>query len=230
MPWIESHQSLARHRKTLEAVAILKVDRHKLIGHLQELWWWGLDNADSSGLVGHAAAEAIAAAAGWPLRDAKRFVETLRVVGFLDQTEQGYALHDWDDYTGRLSTQRALRKAANREAQRKHRERLLANGQQLSANGQHNGQHDVSTESAFPARVTGPDLTGPNRTGPDRTPTPLPPSEPSEGGVGLVTKRTKKTKPKTEVAVAACCPNFARTGEHWEQCDQAARDVQPQMS
>jgi hypothetical protein len=116
MPWIESHQSLARHRKTLEAVALLRVDRHKLIGHLHELWWWGLDNADSSGMVGHAPPEALAAAAGWPLRDANRFVEALRTAGFLDQTEDGYVLHDWYDYAGRMIQKRAANKQRMQDA------------------------------------------------------------------------------------------------------------------
>ena len=52
MAWIESHQSLSRHRKTLAVVAELKVDRHKLIGHLHELWWWALDNATAEGALG----------------------------------------------------------------------------------------------------------------------------------------------------------------------------------
>lgn len=49
MAWIESHQTLSRHRKTLRAAALLHVDRHKMIGHLHELWWWALDNVPGWG-------------------------------------------------------------------------------------------------------------------------------------------------------------------------------------
>ena len=110
MSWIESHQSLARHRKTLQAVAALHCDRHKLLGHLHELWWWGLDNADSDGLIGHAPPEAIAEAAGWPVRDADRFVGAIQAAGFLERGEAGFVLHDWFDYAGKLNVQRAKNK------------------------------------------------------------------------------------------------------------------------
>ncbi len=37
MSWIESHQSLSRHRKTMRAAAVLKADRHKLIDGMERL-------------------------------------------------------------------------------------------------------------------------------------------------------------------------------------------------
>lgn len=117
MAYIESHQSLSRHRKTLAAVSALRVDRHKLLGHLHELWWWGLDNADISGLVGHVSHEVIAEAAGWQIKDADRFVETLLSVGFMDATADGLVLHDWPDYAGKLNE----RREQNRERMRRAR-------------------------------------------------------------------------------------------------------------
>lgn len=153
MSWIEAHQSLARHRKTLAVVASLKVDRHKLIGHLVDLWWWGLDNADSSGLVGNVSPQALAEAAGWQMRDAERFVQAILAAGFLDVVEGGYVLHDWFDYAGKLYDQREVRKAANRESQRRRRQRL-------SASGQHDGapnDNDKMLTKSDNQHSTGPD-------------------------------------------------------------------------
>jgi hypothetical protein len=157
MAWIESHQSLGRHRKTLEVVGALRVDRHKLIGHLHELWWWGLDNADADGVVGLVPCEALAAAAGWPLKDAARFVDVLQSAGFLDATAQGYVLHDWFDYAGKLNTQRELRKASNREAQRRRRDRMSAPGHADVSADIADSQHDVSADIDDSQHSTGPD-------------------------------------------------------------------------
>lgn len=120
MAWIESHQSLSRHRKTLAATTALRVDRHKLIGHMHELWWWGLDNADINGLVGHLAPETIAEAAGWPVKQAKAFVEVLVDVGFLDHGDDGYVIHDWYDFAGKLMEKREANKERMQRARAGH--------------------------------------------------------------------------------------------------------------
>src|SRR5215471_3314838 len=107
MAWIESHQSLGHHRKTLQVAATLKVDRHKLIGHLQVLWWWGLDNADPSGKLGQVGVSEIGEAAEWPGKDAGRFVQALLDAHFLERDQDGFSLHDWWDYAGKLNAARA---------------------------------------------------------------------------------------------------------------------------
>ena len=107
MAWIESHQSLARHRKTLRAASLLKTDRHKLIGHLHELWWWGLDNADIDGVLLDIEDDEIASAAGWPVKDASTFTGALVAAGFIDQADGRYALHNWYKYAGKLNVRRA---------------------------------------------------------------------------------------------------------------------------
>lgn len=123
MAWIESHQSLARHRKTLRAAALLKVDRHKLIGHLHELWWWGLDNADQAGNLGQTPHEVIAEAAGWPIKQAEPFVDALIESGFIEWSEEGLTLHDWADYTGKWNDRRARNKERMRETRAQHVQR-----------------------------------------------------------------------------------------------------------
>ncbi|HXI96164.1 MAG TPA: hypothetical protein VNG04_08550 [Candidatus Acidoferrum sp.] len=164
MAWLESHQSLSRHRKTLAVVAALKVDRHKLIGHLHELWWWGLDNADINGLLGHVGLEQLAEGAGWPKRDASRLVDALLEAGFLDQTDAGYVIHDWYEFAGKLMSRRAANRARMREERAQHTD----DAQATSATHVHN------TSGARVQKSVGlPDQPDqPDRTGPEQTPQP----------------------------------------------------------
>lgn len=115
MAWIESHQSLLTHRKTLRAAALLRIDRHKLIGHLHALWWWGLDNATNNGHLGSVLDEEIAEAAGWPVRRAEQFVSVLVEAGFLDRDGVKLGLHDWWEYAGKLNAKRAKDRARKAE-------------------------------------------------------------------------------------------------------------------
>lgn len=108
MAWLESHQTLRNHPKTLELAALLEIHFAQAIGHLHCLWWWALDYAPN-GDLSRWSKEAIAAGSGWTL-DADEFVEALREAGFLDDL----MIHDWDEYAGRLVAQRE----ANRERKR----------------------------------------------------------------------------------------------------------------
>src|SRR5262245_4669036 len=174
MAWIESHQSLSRHRKTLEVVAALHVDRHKLIGHLHQLWWWGLDNADTEGKLGPVTSQALADAAEWSGRDAAKFVDALVHAGFLDRLEEGhYVLHDWFDYAGKLNEQRALRRESNRQAQQRRRQRRSAPGHHRVSADNDDSQQPVSADFHDSQQPTGPTRTGPNPPGP--VPPPVPP-------------------------------------------------------
>jgi len=116
MAWIESHQSLLGHRKTLRAAHILKVTRYTLIGHLHALWWWGLDNAENDGSMGDVSAEELAEAAGWPVRSASAFVEALVIVRFIDRDEAGLRLRNWWEYAGKLNAKRTRDRERKAEA------------------------------------------------------------------------------------------------------------------
>lgn len=141
MAWIESHQALRKHPKTLMAVLMLKTDRHKFLGHLHCLWWWGLDVADKEGVLPSGTTPlVIADAAEWPLKKADAFVDALISCkgrdeddeGFLSLQEGRYVLHDWPEYAGRLNDLRVKRSEAGRrggvksgEARREAKEGLL---------------------------------------------------------------------------------------------------------
>lgn len=101
MSWIESHQALLTHRKTLRAATKLSMSKYLLLGHLHALWWWGLDNADESGRLGETFPEELAEAAGVGPKKATAFVQALVSVKFLEETTDGYVFHNWQRYTWR---------------------------------------------------------------------------------------------------------------------------------
>ena len=122
MAWIESHQSLSRHRKTLKTAGRLSVDRHKLIGHLHELWWWALDNVGVDGKLTDMTPYEIALAAQWD-GDHDDFVEALIDGGFIDNEDGCLILHDWYDYAGKLMEQRAKERERSRKRRAEQRRR-----------------------------------------------------------------------------------------------------------
>src|SRR6266536_3599136 len=96
MAWIEMHQSLPTHRKTLAVADTLGIEPVLVVGHLACLWMWALDNAPNGNLAG-VGTRTLARAAQWK-RDADRFVGALTEAGFIE----GGMIHDWPDYAGRL--------------------------------------------------------------------------------------------------------------------------------
>lgn len=108
MAWIEAHQSLQRHPKTVALSKLLGVTKMAAIGHLFSLWWWAVDYAPSGSLASVTDAT-IADACEWRKAPAM-FVQALVDAkgpsghGWLDEDR---TLHDWDEYVGRLLRKRA---------------------------------------------------------------------------------------------------------------------------
>ena len=122
MAWIEVHQALRGHRKTLALRRQLGMESDaQAIGHLVCLWLWTLDNAPDGDLSEMDDAT-IAYGADFPEERAEEFVKALQKARFLD----GKCIHNWDEYAGRLI---AIRES-NRERARKARERKRAKGGQ----------------------------------------------------------------------------------------------------
>ena len=120
LAWIESHQSLLNHPKTLAASAILKIDKVKLIGHLHCLWWWALDVADVDGkFPPRCTAQVIAQGALWRGK-AEVFISALCDAGFIDEDDQSQRLHDWYEYAGKLNAKRAANKERMKEKRAGH--------------------------------------------------------------------------------------------------------------
>ena len=118
MAWIEVHQALRGHRKTLALRRQLGMENDaQAIGHLVCLWLWTLDNAPDGDLSEMDDAT-IAYGADFPEERAEEFVKALQKARFLD----GKRIHNWEEYAGRLI---AIRES-NRERARKARERKRA--------------------------------------------------------------------------------------------------------
>lgn len=103
MAWLQIHQSLVNHRKTIKLARALGVPRPQVIGHLVLLWLWALDNAPDGHLEDDA--ETIAEVAMWP-DDPAAFVQALVSVRLLDPVDDGHDIHDWQDYAGKLIARR----------------------------------------------------------------------------------------------------------------------------
>ena len=117
MAWIEVHQSLPTHRKTIHSAAVLYISPVQMVGHLVCLWLWALDNAP--GCDAHNIAPCVT---GWLLTCPSGMVIRRSLLGLwwrqlLVEGEDGLAIHDWHDYAGKLIEARK----ANRERQRRYR-------------------------------------------------------------------------------------------------------------
>lgn len=117
--WIELHQEMPKHPKTLALAQALKVSRREAVGILIDLWTWGLSCADEDGSLKSIGNDGIALALDWPIKKSGALVKAFVGCGWLDDLGNGqYRLHDWPDYTSRLSEKRkdAERKRAARKA------------------------------------------------------------------------------------------------------------------
>jgi hypothetical protein len=196
--WIESHQSLSRHRKTLRAAALLRTDRHKLIGHLHELWWWALDNVPSDGFLNGTLDAEIEGGAEWD-GEPGAFVEALTGAGFIDVRDDGRFIHDWYEFAGKLLTRREDNRV--RQANKRERDRSVS-GAVRNAN--------VTRESRVTSRTshgaTVPNPTQPNIPLPTEVGAPVadaPDARPSRKRAVAVNEPTEPAKPKGNVKVAS---------------------------
>jgi hypothetical protein len=154
--WIEVHQALPTHAKTMEMAVLLDVPEVNCVGHLVCLWLWAVDNA-KDGWLNAARPVVIARAARWP-GEPGRFVDALLGAGFLD--EDG-VIHDWDDYTGRLMERRERVQEQTKLRVRSWRERQKLSG---ASNAKSNGLRNAPV-------TLGNAPTGPHRTTPTSSPT-----------------------------------------------------------
>ena len=113
MAWFETHDTMARHPKTLKLARLLGVDRRYAVGLLHDLFSWGLYAADKDGLLQGLTEADIAQAMDYPLKKAGVLSSALVDAGYLDVSPDGYAIHDWYDYAGKLYDSREKNKAKN---------------------------------------------------------------------------------------------------------------------
>lgn len=124
MAWIEVHQSLLTHRKTLRLCRLLKMDKFSVTGRLMALWCWALDNAQD-GFIHTGDSDLLADVMGWD-EPTRELIAALQVAGFIDMVEEGYQIHDWNDYAGKLIDRRERNKLSMRVArEREKAERVV---------------------------------------------------------------------------------------------------------
>lgn len=168
MAWIEVHQALFTHRKTLALTDILDLPEVYVAAHLIALWTWALDNAPDGVL--HVRRTIVARACQWS-GDADALCDALIEAGFLEAGEGDVLIiHDWHDYAGRLVEKRRQNALRMREARQKQAPEPRA----------------THVQRTLHARAG---ATGPNPTQPD--PTPL-------GGRASASTSQPKPKPEPE--------------------------------
>ena len=115
MAWLELHQSIVRHEKTYALARILSQRRPTVIGMLCMLWLWALDNKTPRVNLDPVA---LADVMGWD-GDVDLLAQALLKCGWLDSDENGYLIHHWDDYAGKLLVARESNQ--RRQAQFRHK-------------------------------------------------------------------------------------------------------------
>ena len=96
MAWIELHDTLWDHHKTLKVCSKLLISDVQLIGHLVSLWHFTLKNAPNTGDLDAWGDYGIARGARWEdLSQAEKFCDALREAEFL----QNRKINDWEEFT-----------------------------------------------------------------------------------------------------------------------------------
>jgi len=125
--WIESHQELERHPKTLRLAMAMGWGLDETIGKVHRFWWWALQYAEDGDLRRFNDGE-LAMVVGLKPDQGKGFIEAMvmcgggSVSGFIDR-EPYFKVHDWMDYAGRYleSKYRTANPRLWREIQRKNK-------------------------------------------------------------------------------------------------------------
>ena len=129
MAWFSVHESLYGP-KLREMYHCLGCSEFEAVGVLNALWSWGLSNADKDGFMPYAGKEEIerylySKAAGSTLVP-KDIVDALLATGWLDETDRGLFIHDWD--TWQEQWYKAMERREN-DARRKRESRKRAGEQ-----------------------------------------------------------------------------------------------------
>lgn len=101
MAWIESHEELGDHHKTLKLAELLNCNVPTAVGHLHLLWHYTLKVAWKDGDLSQHPSNAIARACWWN-GNPELIIKCFQESGFLD----GMVVHKWKDYASQIIYQR----------------------------------------------------------------------------------------------------------------------------
>ena len=97
MAWIESHDDIWEHHKTLKLMRVLNISDVAAVGHLHSLWHFVLRNAWRDANLEPWGIEGVEAAARWR-GDCGVFFAAMQEIGYLDDFEA----HGWSERAGKL--------------------------------------------------------------------------------------------------------------------------------
>lgn len=100
MSWIESHQALERHPKTLKLTTEMGWSVDAAIGKLHRFWWWCVDYAENGDLSKYND-QVIGGGVGLAGDEAKKFVDAMITAIWIDRSPY-LRVHDWWTYIGRF--------------------------------------------------------------------------------------------------------------------------------
>lgn len=130
MAWIELHQAVWTHRKTMMLGAALGIEDIYAAAHMARLWCWALDSAQD-GDLSRIPDSVIARAAEWR-GDPQAFMDGAKAAGFIDADGM---LHDWWEYAGRLIESRDTGHDANEQRKSDAEARVRSAIMRLQAKG-----------------------------------------------------------------------------------------------
>lgn len=122
MAWVSVHQEVdgSKLRRLYKTIGCSKFEA---LGILNFLWFWGMKNADETGLVSDADLDVLSrylygCGEGSTL-DMGKVVQALADVGWIDMAADGFYIHDWDQWQEQWYK---LQKNRKRDAERKRRD------------------------------------------------------------------------------------------------------------
>lgn len=122
MAWVSVHQEVdgSKLRRLYKAIGCSKFEA---LGILNFLWFWGMKNADETGLVSDADLEVLSrylyGCGEGSKFDMGKVVQALADVGWIDMAVSGFYIHDWDQWQEQWYK---LQKNRKRDAERKRKD------------------------------------------------------------------------------------------------------------
>lgn len=114
MAWIEAHDDIWEHHKTIRLCKELGILDVQAVGHLLSLWHFVLRNAWRDANLEAWGDDMIEVAARWRGTPGS-FLDALRKVGLMD----GYIVHGWAERAGRLVYDRTRKEAERKSAEQR---------------------------------------------------------------------------------------------------------------
>ncbi|SCI67348.1 Uncharacterised protein [uncultured Clostridium sp.] len=222
MAWIELHDNLPDHPKTLAVARALDMDKDMVVGKLCRLWTWCLANREDGLLAledGETLCEVMRFTGG-----TKKLMQALCTppkggeAGFIEPTPGGYRLHGWEERTGLLMETRARKRAQTMERTRRYRERRKEQVSQGGGDGDAVGDAAVTRhgDAGCDAAVTQCDApTEPNPTEPY-------PTEPNPLG-GIPPREVRGKGREQEGPPVGACAGQTEAGRQRDRAEAQAR-------